>query len=296
MPASPLLITTASEMHAFARSQINNSIALVPTMGALHRGHFGLVQRAQEIADVVVVSIFVNPTQFGPTEDLARYPRQLKADLAGLEQMGGVDVVFAPKVSEMYPDGIDRQSIWVTPSSMADVLCGAFRPGHFRGVATVVAKLFSICSPDYAIFGMKDAQQLVVLKKMVRDLGFQLSIEGVPTIRESDGLALSSRNRFLTKEERQQAVVVSRAVKSAKKAIESGESNAHTVRTLMTEIIDEASLALVQYADVVDAETLQPLVSIGHGQQVLSAVAVFFGGTRLIDNTFSVASSETTAG
>ena len=258
-------------------------------MGALHDGHHALVDVAKKESDLTVVSIFVNPTQFGPNEDLDRYPRTLEQDIAALNQRGGVDAVFAPSVRDMYPDGPDRQLVWVTPSSMADVLCGAFRPGHFRGVATVVTKLFAVCQPDSAVFGLKDAQQFVILSKLVRDLGFQIRMVGVPTVREADGLALSSRNRFLSKEEREQSVVLSRAVGEAKRAIESGERDADEVRRILNETIDESDLALTQYVDVTDARTLQPLQAIRKGQHVLSAVAVFFGSTRLIDNSFSIA-------
>lgn len=289
MPAIPTLIRSAAEMSAFSKSADNGPVALVPTMGALHRGHIELVAQAKRRAKAVIVSIFVNPTQFAPHEDLDQYPRELGADMESLKDVGGVDAVFAPTVEEMYPDGWQNQKIWVTPTDMADGLCGAFRPGHFQGVATIVAKLFSICAPDLAFFGMKDAQQLVILKKMVRDLGFQLEIVGVPTVREADGLAFSSRNRYLSAAEREEAVVVSKAVRAAAEAVAGGESSPEAIRALMREMVNESALAELQYAEVVDAATLRPLKEIISGQHVLSAMGVYFGATRLIDNSFSIA-------
>lgn len=289
MPVSPKLIRTADAMFAFSRDNSDKTIALVPTMGALHKGHHELVREARRHADVVAVSIFVNPTQFGPTEDLDRYPRQLGDDVAALAEQGNADVVFAPSVGEMYPDGEKNQQVWVTPDRMDTVLCGAFRPGHFRGVTTVVAKLFGICRPDVAVFGLKDAQQFVILRKMVRDLAMQTRLVGMPTVREEDGLALSSRNRYLTVEQRAEAVVLSKATSVAHSLVESGTRSADNIRSAMRREVEEASLAKIQYIDVVDAATLRRIDEIEPGQQVLAALAVFFGGTRLIDNSFSVA-------
>lgn len=281
------VIRTVREMqaHADARRREGRRLALVPTMGALHEGHLALVRTARAHADHVTVSIFVNPTQFGPNEDYARYPRQLEQDVAALEALE-VDVVFAPTVEEMYPDGPEANLTWVYVEKLDAHLCGRYRPGHFRGVTTIVAKLFNICKPHVAVFGLKDAQQFQIIRRMVRDLHYDIEMIGVPTVREPDGLALSSRNTYLSPEERKQAVVLSQAVEAARQAIEAGEQRPEAIVEAMRQILARAPLARVQYAEVVDAETLQPVARIRPGQRVLAGVAVFFGDTRLIDSVF----------
>ncbi len=259
-------------------------LALVPTMGALHAGHLALVEEACRRADHVTVSIFVNPTQFGPHEDYERYPRTLEADMEALRRIEGtVDVVFCPSVEEMYPPDFKT---WVHVEDLDKHLCGAYRPGHFRGVTTVVTKLFHACEPDVAVFGLKDAQQFVIIRRMVEDLNFGIELVGVPTVREADGLALSSRNLYLTAEQRQQAVVLSQAIFLARRLIEQGERNVERIREQMRHILSAASEGEVQYVEVVDGQNLQPVTQIKPGQEVLVALAVFFGGTRLIDSAF----------
>ncbi len=250
-------------------------------MGALHAGHVVLLERARKLAGeggTVVVSIFVNPTQFGPKEDLSRYPRTLADDRRKCEAVG-VDYLFVPEAGAMYGE---RFSTWVDESSLSKVLCGASRPGHFRGVCTVVTKLFHLIAPDIAVFGKKDAQQLAIVRRMVADLDFQVKIVGVPTVRERDGLALSSRNRYLSDAERQQATVLRRALLAARSAVAKGERRPGVVAETVRSMIREAPLAKIDYVEVVDAVTLEPA---GEGSRVwLIAVAVFFGKTRLIDN------------
>lgn len=255
-------------------------LALVPTMGALHEGHLTLAKEARKKADVVMVSIFVNPTQFGPNEDFDRYPRTLEADLAALASIG-VDAVFTPAVSDMYPP-YDRT--WVTVSELDQHLCGASRPGHFRGVTTIVARLFLACRPQVAVFGLKDAQQFLIIRRMIRDLHFGIELLGVETVREPDGMAMSSRNRYLSETERKDAVVVSEAVFSARAMVLAGESDAKKIAAQMLEILQKVPYAVIQYAEVVETEGLQPVETIAPHQEVLCAVAVFFGKTRLIDN------------
>jgi len=261
------------------------TLALVPTMGALHDGHMSLVKAAREIADHVSVSIFVNPTQFGPAEDLHRYPADLDGDLRKLEK-AGVDLVFTPSTEEMYPE---RESTWVHVEVADRHLCGRFRPGHFRGVTTVVATLFNIFEPDKAVFGLKDAQQVLIVRKMVRDLAFGVEIVGHPTVRESDGLALSSRNAYLTEEQRTEAVVVSSSVFGARDMILAGERDPAHIAAAMKEEIGSVPSARLQYAEVVDTATIAPVDKIKPGDSLLVATAVFFGNTRLIDNQFVIA-------
>jgi pantoate--beta-alanine ligase len=283
-------ITTVDAMQRFAdrtRSS-GETIALVPTMGALHAGHLALVREAVDRADRVVVSIFVNPTQFGPDEDYEAYPRNLDDDEARLRELG-VDAVFAPSVEEMYPNAggsFDDPITWVTVDRLTDHLCGAYRDGHFRGVTTVVAKLLHACKPHVAVFGTKDAQQLVIIRRMVEDLLMDVDIVGVETVREPDGLAASSRNAYLNDDERRQARVLSEAVEAAKARIFGGEQEAEPVVEAMHQALAAAPDGEVQYAEVVDARTLQPVDSIASGTEVIAAVAVFFGDTRLIDNAF----------
>lgn len=282
------LVRTVSDMQAAAEAArcAGRTLALVPTMGALHRGHVALVEEARRRVGPgghVTVSIFVNPTQFGPSEDFDAYPRTLDADLETLREVGGVDAVFAPPVGEMYDE---RAATTVTVAGLDEHLCGAFRPGHFAGVSTIVTKLFLAARPHVALFGMKDAQQLVILRRMARDLGFGVEVVGVETVREADGLAMSSRNRYLGEEARKQAVVLSQAVSGAREAVRRGERRAATLVDSMRSTIEAAPLAELQYAEVVDAETLAPVEMLRPGQSVLAAVAVFFEGARLIDNAF----------
>ncbi|MFP4227382.1 MAG: pantoate--beta-alanine ligase [Salinivenus sp.] len=279
----------AMQSHADAARARGQTLALVPTLGALHEGHLALVRRALEEADHVTVSVFVNPTQFGPGEDYDDYPRDLDGDREKLEAMG-VDVMFAPSVEEMYPflhDEAFRQPLaWVDVERLDERLCGAYRNGHFRGVATVVTKLFHACKPDLGVFGKKDAQQFVILKRLVEDLLFDVKIVGVPTVRAEDGLAESSRNAYLTETERAQAPVLFEAVQAAEAVIKEGEQDPQAVVDAMSAALSTAPDADVQYAEVVDARTLQPVEKLSPGQEVLAATAVFFGDTRLIDNAF----------
>lgn len=279
----------AMQSHADAARAEGQTLALVPTLGALHEGHLALIRRALEEADHVTVSVFVNPTQFGPDEDYEDYPRDLEGDREKLEALD-VEALFAPSVEEMYPhandDVLPAPLAWVQVEGLNEHLCGAFREGHFRGVTTVVTKLFHACKPDLAVFGKKDAQQYVILQRMVEELLFDIEIVGVSTVREPDGLAASSRNEYLSAAEREQSTVLYEAVTAAEEAIRGGEQEAKAVVRAMDRHLDTAPDAEVQYAEVVDANTLQPLDHLEPGQEVLAAVAVFFGDTRLIDNTF----------
>ena len=256
------------------------SLGLVPTMGALHEGHRSLFRRARAACGRVAISIFVNPAQFGPGEDFERYPRTFEGDLAMAEQEG-VDAVFHPEPGEMYPDPL---LVTVHPGKLGKSLCGPFRPGHFRGVATVVAKLFHILEPDRAFFGQKDAQQAVMIQRMVRDLNFPVAIEICPTVREPDGLAMSSRNRFLSPAERARATALYRSLCRAESLLRSGVKDAARLEQAMQTMIRAVEGAELDYASVVDARTLEPVSIID--REVLAAVAVRFGKTRLIDNLF----------
>jgi len=260
------------------RLKLPEPVGLVPTMGYLHEGHLVLVRRAKAENSSVVVSIFVNPTQFGPQEDFNRYPRDPERDLALLEKEG-VDIVFMPPMAEMYPKNFNS---WVEVGKIAERLEGASRPGHFRGVATVVAKLFNIVQPDRAYFGQKDAQQLVVIKKMVAELNMNLEVVAVPTVRESDGLAMSSRNTYLNPEERKAAVVLYQALSLAQRLWSQGEKDAQTIRQQMTELIQKQPLANIDYISIADAETLDELDKVK--PPALVSLAVKIGKTRLIDN------------
>lgn len=254
-------------------------LGFVPTMGALHEGHISLVRAARERCSVVAVSIFVNPAQFGPNEDFDRYPRTFDADCAMLEREG-VDLLFAPGVSEMYPHG--RPTTFVEVAEIGDRLDGASRPGHFRGVTTVVAKLFHIVQPHFAFFGQKDAAQVAVLRAMVRDLDFPLEILPCPTFRDRDGLAMSSRNRYLSAEQRTQALALSRSLFHARESAANGERNGATLRNQMAADLNAAPGVRLDYAEVVSRDTLLPLATMEHG--ALLAVAAWVGDTRLIDN------------
>lgn len=252
------------------------SIGFIPTMGYLHDGHAALIDEARKNNDKVVVSIFVNPTQFGENEDLNSYPRDLNRDKA-LCESHGVDLIFTPNPNEMYHD----KKAYVNIVELSDTLCGVRRPIHFQGVCTVVAKLFNIIQPINAYFGEKDAQQLAIIRKMVFDLNFPVNIIGVPIVRESDGLAKSSRNTYLSKEERKAATILYKAIQMGKQTIKRGAS-ADSIINTMTEIINTEPLAKIDYISVVDANTMQPVHAIT--TPVLVAMAVYIGSTRLIDN------------
>lgn len=255
------------------------TVGLVPTMGFLHEGHASLVDKARSMCGKVVASDFVNPTQFGPNEDLEAYPRDFDRDCALLEEHG-CDLVFHPSVEEMYaPNAATYVEIL---DEMPKQLCGKTRPIHFRGVCTVVSKLFNIVQPDYAFFGQKDAQQLAIIRRMVRDLSFGVQILACPIVRESDGLARSSRNTYLNPEERQAALCLSRAVFAGQSAAEQGERDAKAVLKRMTDIIEAEPLARIDYVSAVDGETMLPVDKLTDG--VLVAMAVYIGKTRLIDN------------
>lgn len=252
------------------------SIGLVPTMGFLHEGHASLIKKCREENDKVVVSVFVNPTQFGPNEDLEDYPRDFERDCALCESIGA-DLIFHPEPEEMYQDACAYVSI----NTLSDTLCGKTRPIHFKGVCTVVSKLFNIVTPDNAYFGQKDAQQLAIIRKMVKDLNFDIRIEGCPIIREEDGLAKSSRNTYLNSEERKAALCLSRAVRKGQEIISDG-CISESVLKEMREIVESEPLARIDYISVVDALTMQPVDQVD--RDVLVAMAVYIGKTRLIDN------------
>ncbi len=271
------VVRTIAEVRAIRRA-LPGLWGFVPTMGYLHEGHLSLVRRARAENDHVAVSIFVNPTQFGPHEDYDRYPRDLERDLHLLEPLG-VDLVFAPSVEEMYPPGFQT---WVVVEEVSRPLEGTARPGHFRGVATVVAKLFHIVQPDRAYFGQKDAQQVAVIRRMIQDLNFPVEIVVCPTVREPDGLAMSSRNTYLNPEERRAATVLFRALQAAKARYEAGERDAERLRETMREVIGAEPLARLDYVSVADPETMQELSRV-EGRALLS-LAVYIGKTRLIDN------------
>jgi pantoate--beta-alanine ligase len=270
-------VITLPELRA-ARRTLPGPVGFVPTMGYLHAGHILLVQAARTECASVAASIFVNPTQFGPNEDLARYPRDLPRDLALLEA-AGVDLVWTPTVEVMYPS---RFQTWVEVEELTRPLEGEIRPGHFRGVTTVVAKLFNAVGPDKAYFGQKDAQQAAVIRRMTKDLNFPIEIVVCPTLREADGLAMSSRNTYLNPEERQAATVLFRALSAAKTAYDSGERGAEKLCTLVRETVASEPLARLQYVSCADYDTLEELETV-RGKALIS-MAVFMGKARLIDN------------
>lgn len=257
------------------------TIGFVPTMGYLHEGHLTLMRQAKKENDLVIASIFVNPLQFGPSEDYAVYPRDLARD-SQLAAEAGVDILFAPEVADMYPGGYENMMTTVAVSGVSEGLCGASRPGHFRGVATVVTKLFNIVEADTAYFGQKDAQQAAVIRQMALDLNMNVKIVSVPIVREADGLALSSRNVFLSPQERQAALSLSRSLRWAREQLEAGQRQASVIAGGMREIIEQEPLAQVDYIAVVDALSLAELTHI-HSPALL-ALAVKIGKTRLIDN------------
>ncbi len=279
------LLRSKADLRAWAASRDESPCALVPTMGALHRGHTTLFdvarKRVRSGEGTVVATIFVNPIQFGPSEDLDSYPRTLDADLAQCQEHG-VDAVFVPNVAEMYaPD----RSVIVSENRLSNRLCGASRPGHFDGVCTVVAKLFLLVQPDLAVFGEKDYQQLAVIRRMVRDLDFPIRIVGVPTVREADGLALSSRNVYLSSAERAQALLLHQSLITTAEGISSGRiTTAEEAKRVFGDAFSAATLARLDYFEVVDAESLEPLDTLSETNPRLISAA-FFGKTRLIDNT-----------
>jgi pantoate--beta-alanine ligase len=274
----PMMIVSTLEELRSARTMLDEPVGLVPTMGYLHEGHLSLARRAAEECASVVVSIFVNPTQFGPSEDLSAYPRDMDRDLRLLEPLG-VDLVWTPTPEIMYPSGYQT---WVQVESLTEPLEGAMRPGHFRGVTTVVAKLFNSVQPARAFFGQKDAQQAAVIRCMARDLNFPLEVVVCPTVREPDGLAMSSRNAYLDPEQRQAATVLYRALSAAKEAYEAGERDAEKLRAVMRETLAAEPLARMQYVSCADYDTLQELDTVS--SKALLSMAVFVGKTRLIDN------------
>jgi len=273
-------LTTIAEMKAAVRAARaeGKTVGFVPTMGFLHEGHLSLVRASKSTFGLTVVSVFVNPTQFGPQEDFKTYPRDLARDAAMLEKEG-VDILFNPEAGAMYPEGYGT---YVEVQGLQDRLCGASRPGHFRGVCTVVLKLFEIVRPDVAYFGRKDAQQAIVLTRMVRDLNLDVRIDVRPIVREADGLAMSSRNTYLNPAERQAALVLIRSLRAAGTWIAAGERRAAAVVAGIREMIGREPLARIDYAEAVDAADLGPVETITDG--TLIALAVFIGKTRLIDN------------
>lgn len=273
------ITTTVEETRKLVKNwkKEGKTVGLVPTMGFLHEGHASLIRRCREENDIVVVSDFVNPTQFGPTEDLEAYPRDFKRDSELCESLGA-DLIFHPEPKDMYHD----PHAYVSIDTLSDTLCGKTRPIHFKGVCTVVSKLFNIVAPDRAYFGQKDAQQLAVIKRMVKDLNVDTEIIGCPIIREEDGLAKSSRNTYLSEDERQAALVLSRSLKIGKQLVEDGEKSAKAIKDAITAEINKEPLARIDYVDVVDFETITPVDEIKG--TTLVAIAVYIGKTRLIDN------------
>ncbi len=276
------IIASLTEIQKVAESlrQQGKTIAVVPTMGFLHEGHASLIRIARAKADAVITTIFVNPTQFAPNEDFNRYPRDLERDIHTASAAGS-DILFTPSAEVMYPAGYRTM---VVVEELSARLEGSFRPTHFRGVTTVVAKLFHLTKPNYAVFGQKDAQQVVIVKKMVADLNFDLEIIVGPTIRENDGLAMSSRNVYLTESERRQATVLRRALQLGESKINAGEREVELVLGAMQELILAEPAAKIDYVSIADPETLEECSRLRSGREVLISLAVRFGSTRLIDN------------
>ncbi len=276
------IINRKQRMASLARKlrRENKTIGFVPTMGALHEGHLKLIEEARQMCDVVIVSIFVNPAQFNDKKDLEKYPRDLPSDAALLTEYR-VDYIFAPDEAEIYPEGF---STYVYVENLTETLEGASRPGHFRGVATVVTILFNTIRPDFAFFGQKDAQQVAVIKRLTTDLGFDTEIVVIPIVREESGLAMSSRNRLLPDDERKRASIIYKALRQAKLAAKEGERNAAVLADIVRKTIETEPLAQVDYVAVVDNETLEPVEKVGENP-VLIAVAARFANVRLIDNT-----------
>lgn len=274
------IIESPQKLQQFAQKQKKSgkTIGLVPTMGALHQGHFSLIKKSVKKCDVTIASIFVNPTQFGANEDLGKYPRTLEEDIKGLKA-NGADALFLPSNENMYPEGYNT---WVEVKELTEGLCGKSRPTHFRGVTTVVSKLFNVCLCDMAFFGQKDYQQAMVIKRMTEDLNFPVKIVVCPIVREKDGLAMSSRNKYLTGELRTDALVLSIALKEAKTLIKNGETNVASIKAVMEKCITTAKSAKIDYIEIIHPETLQNIDTIS-GDCVI-ALAVYIGTTRLIDN------------
>jgi pantoate--beta-alanine ligase len=274
------ICTTVEEMRASCHAERfgGKRLGFVPTMGALHEGHLSLVRAARAASDVVAVSIFVNPSQFGPTEDLAKYPRSFERDRELLEREG-VELLFAPTVEEMYPTGA---TTWVTVEGLSDKLDGRSRPGHFRGVATIVAKLFNIVGPHAAFFGQKDAAQLAVIRRMVGDLAFPVDIVACPIVREPDGLAMSSRNAYLDSQQRKQALVLYRSLTRVKEERGKGQTTAEKLLALGREVLAQEPSVRLDYFELVHPDTLDPIEKVESGS--LIALAAYVGQTRLIDN------------
>ena len=274
------VITDIDEMRRLSRAKHSDGalVGLVPTMGALHEGHLSLVRLALKRADFIVVSIFVNPAQFGPHEDYNTYPCELEDDTCKLESLGA-HVIFAPDSSSMYPEGY---STFVTVDGLTEELCGHSRPVHFRGVATVVAKLFTIVMPHLAVFGQKDAQQLAVIRRMVKDLNMDIEIESGLIIRESDGLAMSSRNSYLTSQEREQAIIIYRSLCAGEKLVQSDVIRSQDIVKKVHQVLKEAPLLKTEYIEIVDSNNMKPVNEIS--TSTLLAVAVWLGKTRLVDN------------
>ncbi|MCS6886305.1 MAG: pantoate--beta-alanine ligase [Acidobacteriota bacterium] len=276
------IVNRIPRMQAISRRlrKEGKKIGFVPTMGALHEGHLSLISRARTMSDVVVVSIFVNPIQFGKGEDFDKYPRDLAKD-AELVTDRGVDYLFAPNRDEVYPKDY---STYVLVEDLSDKLCGLSRPGHFRGVTTVVMKLLNIVRPNFCFFGQKDGQQAVIIKRMIRDLCVDTEMVVCPIVRDSDGLALSSRNIYLNKEERSAATVLFRALNKGKQLFEEGETEAARIIAAMQQVIEAEPLARIDYVALVDPETLEDVYVLEEDRKVMAAVAVYIGSTRLIDN------------
>jgi len=277
---APLVLRTPKQMTAWslAAQGRGERLAFVPTMGALHAGHLRLLEEGRRLGDRLVLSIFINPTQFGPSEDLAKYPSDLDGDLA-LAKKAGTDVAFVPEPADMYPPGYQTA---IEVEQVSQGLCGASRPGHFSGVATVVAKLFHIVRPHVALFGEKDFQQLAVIRRMVLDLDMGIEIVGVPTVREPDGLAMSSRNRYLGPEDRRRATALVRALEVASAGLGAGERRVSSLVEVARAVL-EKDVDRIDYVEIRDAASLEPIETIGANPAVM-AIAAFVGGTRLIDN------------
>ncbi len=274
------IISNISQMSEYSRAAHlhKKSIGFVPTMGALHEGHLHLIRQARKDNALVIVSIFVNPVQFGPSEDFKKYPRNLKAD-SELCRKEGVDAIFYPALGQMYPNGYKT---YVTVEGLSDCLCGKFRPGHFRGVLTVVNKLFNIACPDSAYFGWKDAQQAILIDRMAKDLNMPVKVKIMPTVRGKDGLAISSRNIYLSPQEREDAVVLRRALNLARDSIGRGDTSSRDIIRKMKQLISAKKSAKIQYISIVDMDNLKPVNRV-KGKSLV-ALAVYFGKTRLIDN------------
>jgi len=274
------IISSISEMQNLANAlrREGKNISFVPTMGFLHEGHLSLMRRARQNTDMVIVSIFVNPTQFGPTEDFDRYPRDEAGDRAKCEA-AGVDILFIPEAKEMYPE---KPSVFVTMEGLSDILEGAIRPGHYRGVATVVAKLFHIVKPHTAFFGQKDYQQCVVIKRMVNGLNMDVAIAVLPTIRETDGLAMSSRNSYLNAEERRAAATIFRSLSAAERLVKTGANEPEKLKNKMQAVLQEEKGIDIEYIEIVDPDNLTPLTGVA--TRMVMLIAVRLGRTRLIDN------------